>query len=190
MTPQELQDNLKEELKEQFEKYLFQNHKGELVKLNVYGQFLPKKMDNHYMDDEPDMEDDLGSMMDEDILSEFKEYYPFVQVQLLEQISEIEKATQHVLFFIGIHDNDNSNEGTREILNIIEIIRQRFFDNRMVGRSFFVTPNTKFIGVPSDEDTFPYFHGTVEMYFDIPTAKKKEDFNYGIEKDSISRKFC
>lgn len=192
MTPEQLQNELIKEIKKELEKYLFQNYKGELVEMNVFGQFLPK-MVNHNRNDDEDLQDsdDLNSMMDDDISEyEYKECYPFVQVQLLEQISDLENATQHVLFFIGIHDNDTNNVGTKEVLNIIEIIRQRFFNNRVVGRCFFVTPNTKFIGLPGDDDTFPYFHGTVEMYFDFCPANKKEDMQYGSEEDRISRDFC
>lgn len=191
MTPQKLQDALRKELEEEFQKYLFQNCKGEKIPINVFGQFLPKRNDKEYAKEDGKAEEDLSTLFpQEEMPEEYRGYYPFIQVILLEQISDLDSATQHVSFFIGIHDDNCNNEGTREILNIIEIIRQRFFQNRTVGRSFFVAPNTKFIGLPEDNDTYPYFHGTVDMYFNFCPARKKEDFQYGIKKTRASAELC
>ncbi len=187
MTPQKLQDALRKELEEEFQKYLFKNCKGERVAIRVFGQFLPKENDKRMELKEEKSEEDLLMLLpEEDLPEEYRECYPFIQVILYEQVSDLESAIQHVSFFIGVHDNDLKNEGIREVLNIMEIIRQRFFQDRRVGRRFFVAPNTKFIALPEDNDTYPYFHGTVDMYFQFCPARKKEDLQYGIEKDRIS----
>lgn len=99
MTPQKLQDALRKDLEEEFQKYLFQNCKGEKVPINVFGQFLPKRNDKEYVKEDEKAEEDLSTLFpQEEMPEEYRGYYPFIQVILLEQISDLDSATQHISF--------------------------------------------------------------------------------------------
>lgn len=140
MTPLELQKQLKNAIKECVQDLRFKNYKNEWVELNVFDQGVPIKQD----DDEA-------------------EPYPYIETRIVEGISNNDTDDIiHTWIIIGIYNGDLYNNGSSDVLGVMERIKQRFLkkntlDNfRQVGKIKWALQNT---------DTYPYYFGGMEMDF-------------------------
>lgn len=145
MTPQILQEELKEVIKEATKNMSFTNPDGEKSGLNIFFQDLPKQE------------------TDEDA-----EPYPYCIIRLVNGTTNAvneDKNSVRVLILFGIYDNDVKNKGHITVLSIIQKIAERFSkDNEM--KTFIQNGSIEW--AIDDEDAFPYFFGGMDMTF-IPT---------------------
>jgi hypothetical protein len=140
MTPLMLQDFLVEEMKRLFDESLLKNAKGEMVKLNIYPQYVP-----------------VITQSDKD------DEFPYLRVCLTEPLNDPNDEEPNqctIIFFTGICDKSPDKQGHRDVYNILYRIydhlkRGRFFDNRYEVESPFqirLEPN----------DYWPRFFGELE----------------------------
>lgn len=136
MTPLDLQKQLKAAVAECVKDLRFKNVNGDWVDINIFDQGVPIKQD----DDEA-------------------EPYPYIETRIVDG-EDNDKI--HVWLIIGIFNNDRKNNGTADVLGVMERIKQRFLtDNtlenfRQDGKIKWAIQNT---------DTYPYYFGGMETDF-------------------------
>lgn len=156
MIPTELQSSLKARVEKIFEGDLFKNPRGAYVPLQVFKQHLPAKKSN---------EDN---------------FYPYVIVQLNfgEQKTESDQHKAPVLFVIGIHYDEEDNQGHQEVMGIVNKLFESF-------RKYPIEDQRYEIDFPlrwglHEEDMAPYYYGAVETTWKLPTFMRvyeEEDYS-------------
>jgi hypothetical protein len=154
MTAFSLQSDLRDEL----EKLLFdcqmKGQDGEKAHFQVFENSTPIPED----DNEPD-------------------FFPYVVVRT--QSGEIPESkdtapTVKVLILIGLFDDDLENNGNHYVLLVIQRIIERFKKNTLLSEKYNCTGNIEW--TLSDEDSYPFFFGGLEMNFTIPSIEKESDY--------------
>ena len=147
MTPTKLQDSLVEDFKQQLAGFLLKNAKGDRVNLNIYPQNLPAKKGQ-----------------------KDSEHFPYLVVRVMEgenqDDQEEEKNTCKIAFIIGAYDDDDSYQGYKDVMNVIEKIMQRLKTKKFYSNQFELTLPLKWL--IHDEDTYPYYFGGIETHWNIP----------------------
>lgn len=122
-----------------------------------YEQFLPVLKNE---DDEPD------------------KFFPYFIVRLDtgKTVEEEDPWTVNVLILIGLHDEDESNRGHYSVLTAIDRITTYFCEEASPGPSRYkgyrALPDISW--ALQDEDTYPYFFGSVGLQFQLPKPRRKE----------------
>lgn len=154
MTIEEMLDALAEETAEALKGFRLRSAKENLIPINVYTQNLPLKEGK---DDE--------------------RIYPFVCVAY--ECSDIAdsyegKEQADIYFLLGIIDREKDNQGYRDVLQMIERIRQHFFRKGIIKNAFR-------LGYPihteiQPEDTYPYFIGGMEAKCELFIVTEEDKF--------------
>jgi hypothetical protein len=144
MTPSILQGILVEETKNLFLNYRLKNVKKERVPLNIYPQYLPAKKEQN----------DIA-------------HFPYLLVKVMDGESKDEETedTCKIAFVVGIYDEDDKYQGYKDVMNIIEKIRQHLFRKRYFEQFELMYP---FSWVIHEEDTYPFYFGGIETNWGIP----------------------
>lgn len=142
MTPQNLQEEIKEMLLEVTKKLTFKNPDGETTRLNVFKQELPKRK-----------------------YEEETEPFPYCVVKIINGNSDATNGannTIRVLLIFGIYDGDTENQGHMTVLEIINKIIRRLSENNAL-KTFWQTGAIEW--AIDDEDVYPYFYGGMDLTF-------------------------
>ncbi len=156
MTPYELQMELIIELKKIFLDYRLKNSEANSKQLNIFAQSVPINSEN----------------------SDTPEPYIIVRLENGKIISFEDAQKISVLFLICICDRNLDNQGHCDIFHIINKIYERFAKNSCLNNKFFAIP--PFEWTLQDSDTYPYFFGGLQMFFEIPAVRKEDIFLGGI----------
>lgn len=148
MTPTILQDCLVADFKEQLNSLLLKNAKGESVNLNIYPQNLPAKKGQKDSDHFPYL---LVRVMDGE--EQEKDY------------GEVDNTCK-IGFIIGVLDDNDNYQGYKDVMNVIEKIKQRLFTKKIYNSVFEIIYPFKW--VIHDEDTYPYYFGGIESNWEMP----------------------
>lgn len=154
MTPTILQDCLTSDFKEQLQDILLKNAKGELVKLNVYLQNLPAKKEQKDSD-----------------------HFPYVVIRVMdgetqENQDQGDESTCQICFIIGVYDDNDNYQGYKDVMNIIEKIKQRLFTKKYYNNQFELIKPFKW--TIYDEDTYPYYFGGIETHWKMSEIFQSE----------------
>ncbi|WP_088227789.1 hypothetical protein [Desulfosporosinus sp. FKB] len=148
MIPTELQDVLVKEMGSLFSGMQLKNPDGEYVAVNIYPQCLPvPKKDEH-----------------ENTISPFP--YVVVRIQEGEGVDEESGDTCKLMFVVGTFDDDESNQGHKDVLNVLEKIRQHLFKKRIFNKQFECVYPYKW--TVNEEDVCPYYFGGMETNWTVP----------------------
>lgn len=142
MIPTLLQDVLVEEIKALFNGFLLKNVEDKLSEINVHSQYLPYKTN---IDDE--------------------EHFPYIIVRMMNGEEDEEEAECKIVFVIGVYDESEDNQGFKDVLNIIEKIRQHIFKKQIFANQFICKYPLKW-GV-NEEDVSPFYFGGIESSWSI-----------------------
>ena len=82
--------------------------------------------------------------------------------------------TANVVILIAYHDPDLSNDGNKYVMTAIHRIIERFRKNSLLANMYNQTGNIEW--TMSDEDTFPYFFGGIQMTFTLPKIERESDY--------------
>lgn len=147
MTPLALQDFLVSEIASLLSSIQLKNPDNEYSTINVYPQVLPvpKKDEN------------------KKTISPFP--YVIVRLQDGEGKDEDSEDTCKVMFVVGTFDEGDSNQGHRDILNVLEKIRQHLFRKRLFSGKFMCDYPYKW--TVNEEDVCPYYFGGMETNWSI-----------------------
>ncbi|MEK4883670.1 hypothetical protein NST81_02915 [Bacillus sp. FSL W8-0223] len=153
MIPTDLQAGLKERLENAFSDTLFNSPSGDRVHVNIFEQNLPQKSDK-----------------DQDL-------FPFVIVKLLEGEQKGEQDEQNenittVGFVIGTFDDDNQNQGYRDVTQIINKIVEVLKKEPVINRRFTLKYPLKWRIL--EEETDPYYYGAVETSWSMPAYDRQD----------------
>lgn len=152
MTPLYLQDALVAELRSIFAGYTLRGANGTDKPLAVFPQGLPIAENN----------DDEDNQM------------PYIIVRLMSGRVPSAEDAQHVSVYLVlcVYDEAADNQGHQDLLHIIHKIYERFATEPVLAGQYIYTP--PFSWVLSEEDTYPYFFGGVEMAFEVPALEKDD----------------
>lgn len=144
MTPTLLQNCLVEEIKILFDGFLLKNSEEELVPINVYLQYLPTKK----------REEDA-------------DFFPYIVVRVEDGEEEIaeDSAQCRVVIITGICDWDENYQGYRDVMNILEKMRQHFLKKRIIDNRFEIQGKLKW--AINQEEAYPYFFGGLDTTWSI-----------------------
>lgn len=143
MTSLILQQLLVEKVKELFKNFKLKNEKGNLVSLNIYPQSLPAKK----------------GKKDES-------HFPYIIAKLMDGSTNDKESKCKVAFIIGTYDDEDTYQGYKDVLNIIEKIRDKLLVERYYKQFQLTYPLD---WVVHDEDTYPFYFGAVETNWIVAT---------------------
>lgn len=164
MTPTALQKELSEEIEKILKDIIFKTPDGGMEKIRIYGQRLPKKMQEiadcneiiPWNDDKP---------------------YPFCCIKLdsgeLRAIEGTHKIKTELVF--GIFDDDEKCQGDQVILTMIQRISERFSKNPVLNGKFRMNLKEGIGWVLDPDDRYPFYFGAMEMTWDTFFVKGEED---------------
>lgn len=145
MTPIALQSSLVSDFKVELSEERFKNAKGDSVALNIYPQSLPAKKGQKDSD-----------------------HFPYIVVKLIEGGSENEEDddTCKIDIIIGIYDDNDNYQGYKDVVNVIEKIKQRLFRKKVYSNEFSLKYPFKWL--VHEDDTYPYYFGGIETQWTMP----------------------
>ena len=174
MTPLELQDDLVDELKAMFEQHTFKvpdydviespDENNEIeprfqtptpfkrVPLNIYAQQLPVQ----------ESDDDTDPV-------------PYIIVRLNSGHDIGDGASVNavkLIVIIGIWDDDSTNQGHRDVMNIIQDIYERFSKTPSLKNKYAFAGD--FNWALQEDAYFPYHFGACSMAFNIPAIRRED----------------
>lgn len=156
MTALTFMDDLCRELKLLFSDFRFLDESGETTKVNIYQQSLPI----------PSGEDD-------------PEPFPYIVVRAEYggKSSPQNPETIKVGFIIGVYDDNLNNQGHKDVLLMIDRIRQMFERNPLLCKKYYRlhAEQHPINWTLQDEDSHPYFFGGIEMTFALPTINQEDE---------------
>lgn len=174
VTPLFFQQALANEIKEITKDMLFKAPKKDnLIPLEVFLQSLPIPMfENDGQGEETISSFDYGNdQIDNPI---FK--CPWCIVKIVNgSIPGInEQQTLDVAICFGIFNDDVSNQGHQEILNLFQRVYSRFATDPLLDRQY--TCTGEFEWALQDEDTHPYFFGAISTSFKMAGYRREIKF--------------
>lgn len=163
MTISNLQDAFVEELQDLFSERKYKkpySENEERVALKVYSQALPKSF---RLEDEEPPELSLA---------------PYIIVELDEGNSgNTDKAEQvKMRLIICIYDDEENNQGHKDVMEIIEQVKNRFLINPLLKNQYRYNEDEGIQWALPDDDTHPYFFGGLDITFEAPTVRKEDDW--------------
>jgi len=154
LTVIDLLDALAEESREALKGFCLRSAKGNEIPLNIYTQNLPLKEEKN----------------DEKL-------YPYVCVCY--ESSDIENAHEgkelaDIYFVVGIIDKEKDNQGFRDVLQILERLKQHFFRKGIIKGAFRLEYPVK--TMLQDEDTYPYFMGGIQAKCELFIITEEDEW--------------
>lgn len=150
MIPLDLQNQIIDRVKEEFEGLRLKNLKNELVPINIFPQHLPAKN------------------------KENTDPYPCIIVRLADgDIADIyEPGIATIQFIIGVIDRESTFQGYRDAITVSNRIIENLQRNPIIdGKYQLLMPIT---WAYYDEDTEPYFFAGVETNWEVPTFIRED----------------
>lgn len=152
MTPQSLQDEIKEMLEEVSSEIDWKDLDGNRTKLSIFKQNLPKRDTD---EDDP---------------------FPYCIIRIVNgenSAVELVDNSIRVLLIFGIHDDALENTGEL-IFSLINRIVDRLSENNIL-KTFY--QDGKIEWAIDDEDTYPYFFGGMNLKF-VPAVYPRRELMY------------
>lgn len=170
-----LQDDLAAELEKIFENTRLQNPRGELVPVNVYKQELPIPPPTQPPEEDYDpelIEADEG-LSD---LENQEDPFPYAIVRIREgEIKKIDgDQAVEVLIIFGVIDRDLSNQGYKGVLNLIQLVYERFSKNAILSAKYECVMPIEW--ALQDEPSFPYFIGGMTLTFLTHPIRREDPY--------------
>lgn len=155
MTPIELIENLKEELKTVLVHLQFPDElTGGTTGINVFSFGIPL----------------------EKTAEDKKKKFPYVLI--LPSEGEIGSSqspqTVNIKLLIGVYDKGTENQGKRQVLNVINDICQRFLINPVLKERYYA--DEKITWVVDEEEEYPYHYGAVWLIFNTPAFRRENEY--------------
>jgi len=144
VTPTLLQDHLVEVVKTVIGSMKLNNSKNENSIINVYPQYLPSKKGQND-----------------------RAHFPYVLVRIIDGEDSTEELPSlcKIVFIIGIHDDDTNFQGYKDVMNIIEKIRQHLLKKIVFDNKYSLEGQVKW--AVNEEDVYPLYFGGIETTWNI-----------------------
>ena len=105
-------------------------------------------------------------------------YIPYILVRVREGIvpeSQSDNSTAKAVIVIAVYDDGADYVVENDVLSVIQRIIERFSKDALLGDKYNFTGRMEW--ALSDEDTYPYQFGGVEIEFTLPTIVKEDDYS-------------
>lgn len=156
MTPENLEADLVEEIKKLFTGFRLKNSVGNYAPLNVWEDCAPLKTDVTDADGQ--------SILD-----------PYIVVRSVRGTTSDPGAHQNVTvdLVICVYDDETERQGMKDLHHIIEVVNLRFQKEPLLAGAYsLLYPIDWMI---SDEDTYPFYFGGMELHFELPVITREND---------------
>lgn len=165
-----LQDLLKKELEEIFKEDRFKDKNGEMVKLNIFKQFLPVQDTKYTGESQEELESSLSDMDNVDETS-----FPYIIVLFTDgkHNTRNKKGKVNVILCVGIIDKDEKRDGYEWVLHIIQKIGERFQKNFCLGNYLC---GEEIQWELSGLDEHPFYLGAIGMEFETRKIEKEDKY--------------
>ena len=167
-----LLDTLVEELTKLFKDYELKAKSGLQQNIKVFAQHLPQPQEFEVIansdEDLPELEESVEPQGYSE--ADIEAFFPCILVVLdgteIKEEGTTDAYKIRVNFLIGTYDNNKNLQGYRDVLDIIEKIRQYILTmpNRILGARYQLRmPMSSNL---TDEDTFPFYFGQIETVWE------------------------
>lgn len=181
MTAINLLDALVSRLTEIFANYELQAKSGLLQTVKVFAQYLPQPSSPEVKDDDTENEDSESIIEPEGFSPEdIESLFPCVVVKIDEMTDKEEgtlDATRiNARILVGIYDESPDCQGYRDVLNIIEVIRQDLLTTpaRVLAKRYRLEMPLK--SYLFDEQAFPIYFGQIETVWETGRPMMPRNF--------------
>lgn len=176
ITPLTFQDELCEEIEKiASDMLLRQPGTDARVKLKAYAQNLPvpevSVRQSEVLSDLPEMESEVS--------------YPFpwvlVKLDTGSVLPSVGRQRCRVIIIVGVFNDDLNRSGHRECTIILERIMERFAKDPLLHHKFTAVQlddEHMFSWALQDEDTHPYYYGSLEMMFEMNGFEREDRYGY------------
>lgn len=155
MIIQQMQEALIKQIRELFYNKVYLNEEAEDFEgIKIFSQDLPLESNREGEDEDP---------------------FPYIIVKIVDgTISDEEPYLVRVLILLGVFDEAKNRQGYQDLLHMINVIYNHFSQYRLLNDEFYV--NGAINWTLQDEDTHPYYFGALELYINIPTMERSNDY--------------
>lgn len=154
MTPEVLQKDLCEEIRNLMEGVILEDENKKICQLNVYEQLTP--LPKNESEPKP---------------------FPYCTVGLTENhvtgIGEPQK--QDVILYFGICYWNEDRQWQHTMLTMLERIKKRFLTDPILG-PFSCNPVMDSVLDDEDDTTYPHYFGGMKLTFDLPNYYREDDY--------------
>lgn len=166
-----LQDDLCEELKKIFKDFRLKNPQGNTSKINIFKQNLPMPR--------PACQDDIPTELLENGLAEettAQDPYPYIIIRIEDGEIKDEASTQTVntYLLIGVFDDSYEKQGTKDVLNIIADIYERFAKIPVLNSRYRV--QYPILWALQDEESYPFYYGGMHLSWELAAIRKEDPY--------------
>jgi len=167
-----LQDDLTEELKVIFKDFRLDGQDGERRGINIYEQSVPVQEAEEIPDTVTDEELEEGIYN----AKEREALFPYIIVRLMDgKVEAVDGAqTVNVNLLIGVIDRSHSNQGHKDVLNIMQEIYRRFSRNPLLAKYYECVPPIEW--ALQDEPSYPYFFGGMALTFELSPIRREDPY--------------
>ncbi len=154
MVPVQFVEDLAVELKLVLSHMNLKAPEGKDTEINIFQYGLPKEKANE----------------------DSKKKFPYVLILPQEGAIPDSLSEQKVKLqlLIGIYDNDNTNHGKKDVLNVINDICERFLKDPILKGQYYAEEEITW--VLDTEDVHPYHYGAVSIVFNIPAFRRESKY--------------
>ena len=154
----ELIDALAIELDELFDGYLLPNKAGTLQQVAVFKQFVPTATG---------LTAGSGAGLNGYTDSDYESNFPCIVVKYVEHTDyeerRLDQSLTNIKLIYGVYDAAVECQGYRDILNMIDMTRLRFLNDRIVAQKFMLDMPVKTRLL--EADTWPVYYGEMDLKF-------------------------
>lgn len=168
MTELELIDALYDVLRELFSGYRLMNKAGMLQEVKIFRQYIPEPAGITAQSK------GLANYAD----SDYEANFPSIIIKLGEvtdkEENRIDQSRIDVKFLAGVYDATPESTGYRDLLNMIERMREYFLINRIINQKFRLEMPLKSRLV--EADSWPVYFAEMDLVFDLGRPLMQKDF--------------
>lgn len=141
---------------------LLKTPKGEMTTITGYEQDLPKRLTDGEDSSTPTAE----------------QYAPFFVLQLNggSRENSQDPDTVDVEIIFCVYDNNDINQGHKDVLNLIEKAIRYLEQHPTLLKACSIPPDTSISWTLADEDSWPYFFGSISFSVQIPRKGVESEY--------------
>lgn len=111
--------------------------------------------------------------------SEFMKIAPYIIVQLITEkqmrVAPPKPQRTALVRFIFCIYNENEEEGSLALLNLMEAVQKHILKALKIGKKFTLDPDEPFEAMPYPDDSEPFFGGELIGMFHLPPTEQEVD---------------
>lgn len=166
-----LQDDLSEELKKIFSGFKLMDSKGKLHDINIFPQSLPMLIPKEQSNIPPEILE--NGLIDEEVQ---EDPFPYIIVRIEDGEIADEASVQSVNtnILIGVYDDSHAKQGTKDVMNIIQKIYERFAKNPVIAGKY--TIQYPISWALQDEESYPYYFGGMALAWETAAIRREDKY--------------